>query len=370
MPYSQGDLITAAQFNELVDQYERYWGDIYSSSSFSDADNSNHRYGWGQVESPPYLNTKPTVSQNSTIEYLAANRLATRLNAGLYHLDETYTLLPKYAQGSKILASEYQTVENKIALIDDNKFGLNSFADLAPGEAITDNGGALWATTINAIIKFSFTDYTQARYFFNSGGKLTFNLSATSSVTPDEAWQLIFDQWGEMRLSADSVTNTGGVNNLNGFSVGGFYDIPNTGDEVELFYAKARSLGMGYVYGGYCYYGVHSAYSCRRVTLTARAEETTTFDIYIRVTLYEDVEEDTYVNTEIITLEAGFITPSTTPTDDYINNTSGGDNFKAENYIHQFIEREEPTVYVYVDWTSPSEYFPPGYIEPGYVTVE
>ena len=210
-PRQVGEIITAEQFNELITEYQKYWGDNYPASTFTDADNTTHRFGWGiaPVDAP--------VAIGVLIEANHINKLTRQVNAGLYHIDETSSLIGTYKNvGDVVTAQAYNEIINKLNFIDTNRFGINSIdIDDQGGVILEDNltgsNPLSWTDYAQVGVKATFTDYTEARHFFNSGGTITFNLDATPGTVIDNYWDYMFNAISEIRFGAIQTANVGGA---------------------------------------------------------------------------------------------------------------------------------------------------------------
>jgi hypothetical protein len=336
MAGNKGDLISASDFNDLVSKYERFWGDVNSSSTFADLDKSQHVYGWGQQA------VEPTVNAITPIYAEDWNRLIAQINAGFYHTDDVVTVLMSlYDAGTPIYASEYQAVDTKIGSIDGVKFNC-SLADVDGYALINSNNSEQWQETTETTVKYTWSTYNDARYFFNSGGEITFDMDAVGGTSGADDWQGVFDGCGTIVIDVQSVYNTNEANP--GLTpIAGFYGITDT--ETLIFTITGYT---NYATGDYGEYGGHGAlYNTRKVNVYAWAEETTEFNVYFRVELVDDIDSG-IVNTEI-TLNCGHATPAEMPEDTEMA-LPIGDYFKAGSYTYQFQQREIPAITVHIDW--------------------
>lgn len=326
-PISTGDLITAVQFNELVTSYNKLWGDNVASAIFADIATNfdEHSHGWGQATA------EPTVSPETIIETEHTNRLLAQMNAGLYHYDTTSSLIPHFS--TTVIDASYitSTIEDNIVDMGLLANRFKSESDIALLEA-SDDASPSWDSTISSVAKASFTNYDEARYFFNSGGKLTIDLDSI-----DGDWDDIFTTTGQIIISALNIVNI--ATNAYTFP-GGFYGITPDGLYKELYTVT------GYVTAG-DYYG--SAYSNRSIKISLRGEEAIVggeFNVYIKVTLIDD-ETSGIINSQL-NADYGYISQNTTPV---IPSGSNDTYFIAGVHVYQFIQREVPIITVDTSWT-------------------
>lgn len=341
MAVNKGDLISASSFNSLVTQYDKFWSDTYTTSAWTDSDKSNHGYGWGQAS------VEPTVNAQTIIEAAQWNRLLAQVNAGLYHTDDDVSqLLTLYAPGTPIFQTAYNNVENTITAFDAIKF--NGYAN-AMIDLIHSNEGEQWEDYTDTIVKYTWPTYTDARYFFNSGGDITFDLDAEGGTSGYDAWNYAFNACGEIIFSADTMGITGATTRF--VFVEGFYELTNT-EQLLITVSIGTGGGEYGAYGAYGGYGGYGGYSSRRIQVYGWAEETTPggeFNVYFRVELIDEIESN-FVDTEI-TLNCGHATPAETPDDLEILEPIG-DYFTVDTYTYQFQERVAPEIAVHADWNS------------------
>lgn len=343
-PIATGDLITAVQFNELVTSYNKLWGDEYASANFADITTNfaEHSHGWGQVTAEPTVSAGVDKVKSSHV-----NQLLAQMNAGLYHYDDESALISHFS--NTIINASYitSTIEDKITNMSllANRFNSNDVdadIDTILSAMESDIATPTWETNISSEAKVSFTDYNEARYFFNSGGKLSINLTQDGGNGDARSWDDIFTNTGEIRISALDIINSG--ENTYTFP-GGFYGINPNGSYKQLYTVT------GYVSAG-DYYG--SAYANRNIKIFLKADELGgTFNIYIKVTLTDDVTSG-IINTEL-QADYGYVNQNTTPTQAYLDAGSNGTPYTAveidsTTHVYQFIGRQLPTITVPQSW--------------------
>lgn len=324
--------ISASHFMEnLVKLYNDYWQDPVHDSLYPFAFDQNHtthlarRKGWGQlpveVKGIPQTHTLQT---GMLVEREHLNTVIAQINAGLYHISNSNTLLlerPLSTNTSNLVtAQEFESVRSTVlGTINTNKNTCEHDANLMLADTITssyDSGISSWSEDLQAVTKFSFVDYQHARHFFNGGGLLTINLDTDSSTggASDYIWDEIFTSIGWIGVGAES-TNSSGANR--GINIGlnrGFYNLPHTSEFTTIFDAAggyASDPNNTYAYA-YAYIFVDSMYNSRRVRVEAKAEQSSTFDIYLRVTLLEDIDDTFPITTDII-LSSGYKHPTDSP---------------------------------------------------------
>ncbi len=374
-----GELISSSDFNTLVSTYNKFWADTCAGCAFTDADNTPHQYGWGQLQ------VEPTVIATELITESDTNRLLNQVNAGLYHIlydsvnassDLQNRLLHKiytadynslgFINNSRdIMAAFFEHVEQTVNAIDPIKTDLAGVRSTLIEDSISNNS-LEWKTSSDVVLTATFDNYNQARYFFNSGGNIFVQLDAFGGAYGADQWNGIFDYIQSVHIGA---TSTSSINNV-GTGFGGFYNLKSTNqDFITLFTAiggdNCGSYGGYGGYGGYgsygsygsygCYssyssyggYGEYGGYSNRAIVISGKCIQTENdFSVLIKITLEDDIlDTDSLFNTNI-TCDYGYHTAATTDPNPNIS------LFQTDSYIYKFIQRTPPTIAVYQDWTT------------------
>jgi hypothetical protein len=353
-PISRGNQITAEQFNELVALYHTHWSDDNPMLSFNDlladqsAENINlHATGWGQSQ------VEPTVVQTEIITSTQTNRLINQINAGTFHLNSSnfnYTSLTTYAAGSVILYEAYkEKIETAIDYLDGQSLDIDTV--YSSELVMEDEGGifpyndtVVWTSLTSTTTKVTFSSYRQARYFFNSGGKIVFDMSCIG----DEDWTRVLNNMGTLMIGA-----TEWVNSIVGGSyvaTGGVYSAGSLGNPIASFMYSDSGGDYGGDYGG-AYGGAYGggAYSSRRVYFYSEGNELPggEFEIYFTISLIDP--NGTPINIDA-SLNVGYLLPIDTPPLSILD-SSVGNKFKTDLYVYQFIEREKPMISIDSYWT-------------------
>ena len=362
-PIGQKQLITAEQFNELIAEYHTYWADDNTSYAFNDLavlTKNSHSKGWGQasVEVP--------VTPTTTIEALHLNKLIAQLNAGLYHIDESNTLCSSFKlAGNKIPAAAYVTVDSFISSIENTRFNTTTadiVVDILDGavQVEHDNPMENWDDYAYAKVKATFTNYAEARYFFNSGGSIIFDISGIGGNPRGGGWSQSLNYIGEVWVGAISTTNTGAsIPSVNK----GIFDA-FSGVDTELYSVKISQTnytGGGGEYGGeygYSEYGQpdysggeYDACTLKINLLSSEIAPGGVFEMLFTVILDE---EDIGTNTVDIALDlvTGYRLPMETPTDiDLAASPTFESKFSADTTTYQFQDRVAPVLGINTVWT-------------------
>ena len=366
-----GGLIEATHLNDLVDFYNEIWNDpstgpfTFTTHNDTTGDNLDRRYGWGQTSAT--ITPAPSGPPNATIVTLSdINQITAQINAGGYHKNDSVIgggLIPLTGAGSLSVTDKIPTtLYNNVCTLADN-LSTNQydtdFLNLSLTELVSTNT-ASWTDDLEVIHKFTFTDYNEARHFFNSGGELTFELNmAAGGGTYNQVWQDIFDQFDSIRVGAEvcrvvtddddgekqwNVIATSGLNK--GFYTGIVYSPTptfNTILDAGVFgYPDSNNQNHAYVY-------MYSEYNSRRVRIQLKADEVSGFNIYVKVILIEDADDLSAI-TQNITLTSGYVQPSTVPV-----TTPSPDNgvpyATVGSTTYQFIQRNAPVVTEHQAWT-------------------
>jgi hypothetical protein len=350
-PIGARNKITAEQFNDLVQQYDIIWADAgpYEFEALTELTVDEHSTGWGQND------VEPLVAKTQTILSEHTNRLSSQINAGLQHLKETNVFVPHYAPGTLIRAEYYHQINAIINQTNTERFELNPYhSDYLIEQGIV-NSTPIWNTNesdrdIESGIKFHFESYSEARYFFNSGGALTLILEASGGSNTSDDWNGLFLGLDEIRITALDVKPIG---YNQGISVGGFYECRKNQDPVAIFTATAFFTGGEYgeygdVYGSYG----SGMYSNRILRIFIQGVENPdgSFDVRVIIRLQEPNTSTGVVDTNL-NVDAGCVYALEAP-DIPLLNTSIGENFKAGAYTYQFVERNYPDILLDFDWRS------------------
>jgi len=364
IPISSGNNITAEQFNDLVDQYNEFWQDSGTYTFDANHNDLATRKGWGQA--PVNISNSTTVAQHTIITAEHTNYLISQVNAGLWHTAETVSQLQIHRNPSAaITANFYNTLETLYnTTLENNKLLCHSAAkSLTTAQAsVTNPSSATWTADLSCENLFRFSNYNQARYFFNSGGELLIDMSSSDGGTnqPSSVWTFFFADMGIVRIGAVTTTNDGDGEGDEPFnSLGpdkGFYNIPTNGSYQMVYDVAAddRDGGGGSLPGAPAYF---SDYGQRRFRLHLKAEDQNPiFVITVKIELIEDTEGSVTDNSPVdvpidttIVAELGYALPLDTPTPGH---SSFHEKFSPKAGVDfQFLQREAPSIIADGQWT-------------------
>jgi len=363
-PAVSGVKINALDLIALTDYYNEYWnGNSYAFDAAHHTD-LNRRYGWGQIAANVVnVDTGITITTGDKIFADHVNQVISQINTGYHHIDDAKlpvaTISPQMITESEIISTIiHPNIISSITEIDPIKYKVD-LLNLSIAEATSINTQN-WEEDLEVVHKFTFTDYDDARHFFNSGGELTLELLMTAGgPASNMVWQQIFEQFDNIRIGAEgcrvvvdhaagetqydimstsSITPKGFYTGINQTSAA-FATILDAGVfRYDSGNAYASAYASAYVY-------IYSEYNSRRIRIQLRADEVGgTFNVYVKVILVEDAEDDMLI-TQPITLSSGYAQPATTPLADPSN------YFTAGGTMYQFINPTAPVVTEHTPWT-------------------
>jgi hypothetical protein len=354
-----GTIIDATHMTDLMNYYNEIWaGGSYAYDANHSSSTDDRRFGWGQTTATLI----PTPITGELITADVFNQAIAQVNAGQYHIsDLPGNLLIKLGVGDKILntrgaspanaPAHYNNIISKIENLQNNKYVVD-WSDWDKDRLISLNTQP-WDEDLSVVHKFSFTDYNEARHFFNSGGELTLELEMDPGGPPgNDVWRQVFDQFDSIRIGAETcrvvadnvydILSTSTVNPkgfYNGIAFGqDFSTILDAG--VFKFAGAQGEYEYAYVY-------VYSEYNSRRIQLQIKADEVGgTFNVYVRVNLIED-EDDTFAISQPIKLYSGWVNPTQAPV-----SGDGNESYMTANSgtIYRFDERTAPIITEDTPW--------------------
>ena len=356
----KGTIIDATHMTDLMDYYNEIWaGGTYSYDGNHSSTTDDRRFGWGQA--PATLTPTPVTGVLITADVF--NQAMAQVNAGQYHIsDIPGNLLIKLAEtGTKILDirppnpenayQHYNDILAKIENLQNNKYAVD-WSDWDKDRLVSLNTQA-WDDDLSIVHKFSFTDYNEARHFFNSGGELTLELEMDPGGPPgNDVWRQVFNQFDSIRIGAENcrvvADNVYDILSTSTVNPKGFYNGIVYGQEFSTILDAGvfKFAGAQGEYE-YAYVYVYSEYNSRRIQLQIKADELGgTFNVYVRVNLIED-EDDTFAITQPIKLYSGWVNPTQAPTAG-----DGNESYMTANggTIYRFAERTAPIITEETAW--------------------
>ena len=250
MTIAVGKKITAADYNELVNNTNKVFADNYpdSSPTTNPTTKANQQFGWGN-EAANFANA------GKKITAALVNEVVDRLNLSADHVGSNYEL-DRVIVGQKITASIWQDIQTVTTDVTGKKnIAASGQTAISVLGNIAKTGG--FGSLLNYTVNLQFADYDKARYFFNSAGAIRMNLLRTGGGSTDSQWDPVYQKLGTVSVGLTNTTST----SANIISENkGFRDLTST-DQLLLTANHDSGYGYGgYGYGGYGYGGY--GYGC------------------------------------------------------------------------------------------------------------
>lgn len=216
MSYASGGLIEAADYNAIV-----------GTNTSVTGTHLNAMWAWG-ANSRGYGQT--SVSQVSVESIVTATQWATlvnTLNSANTHINGTNASLTANTAGQTI--TFVSSLQSKVTGVNSDRMLFNSNSAAIAGSGLAYAAWTSGSTSATLTRSFgaraAFASADQARFFFNAGGRLKFNITATSSgSTRSTAAQNLVGYLGGIALFAANTsagrTGTGGTLGTNLTNVG------------------------------------------------------------------------------------------------------------------------------------------------------
>jgi len=211
MPVNSGERITSSDFNTLVDLANDFFSDACTVCSFGD---SNQQFGWGG-SSLSYLTSELIKSSDGNV-------VIDRANLGVGIINSVSGVLSNLSLGDRIESDVYNAIETKLTNLKSNKNDIN-VAETSIHAGTTSQRTTSWSSTINTTIRYTFTDFDETRYFFNSGGAFLLSLSLTGGSTGNaNNWANLFSNIGTITFDFDDTNYSGSGGSPTAI---GYYDL-------------------------------------------------------------------------------------------------------------------------------------------------
>ena len=244
MAYAQGSTIDALDYNLLA------WGGNTTGTYTSTPSNLAFVWGVGNGQSGygQDVSLISTVTVASTITATQWSGLVFTLNRALGHQGGSAAQL---ATGSNIgivagaTITAFANVATAITTVNTNRLNFNS----TRGATTTgSNFDATFSTsTFTQTITVTFGSADQARYFFNSGGRLSlvFSPSGLTDNPKEQSYTDLMNAVGTLHLDAltSTRTGTGETLSINGLAIG-YWDL-TTSDQTILRLTSDNSTYTG-----------------------------------------------------------------------------------------------------------------------------
>jgi hypothetical protein len=198
-------------------------GPIAAAVEITVYNKTKHTHGWGMLASVyPHpmmsLDTIPnsrifSANVNNLID--KANIMASRVGSG--------AVLARIAATARIYHTDKLAIEGTIVNEVVPAYYANSISTVNDN-MVSFMRNTVWSGILQGASLWTFADYNQARYFFNSGDELRCNLTMTGAITDPGYlnWNQVVTQMGTLIFGYNGVTQTG----TGGTSTGiGFYNL-------------------------------------------------------------------------------------------------------------------------------------------------
>ncbi len=257
MPASAGTTVLASEYNAVAELVNKIFGDKYSAVLVTDADRTNHKFGWGAI------NIDDALVDGTLITAERLQGMVNRTNVMVDHVNINDTILVFSVPSNRtdilartlIRAEDLNVVETKVnnSIISNSThltIDPTNASTVSPTLPTPYTRSATWQNKLIGEHKWAFNNYNHARYSFNSGGQLRLNMEMTGGSTAGYYnWADIINEIGVLSLTWDNLVQSSSI--TQGTSEGkGFYDLTNT---YQLLFTSsgvtAPPSGYGYGYG-------------------------------------------------------------------------------------------------------------------------
>lgn len=199
MTFAVGQQIQATDYNTMSTNLASVWGQGTGNK------------GWGQ-------NVSPIANVTSAVQVTATQwtGLIQTANSALNHIGETPISATSVVAGTPV--SYISSLATGVSAVTSSPSGQTSQARTDSSATVGTYSGT-WGNTGNRGIIFThtiaFASGDQARYFFNSGGRLALSFARTggSATTRNTEWSTLCTRCGQWRYSALSMAQAGGSGN-------------------------------------------------------------------------------------------------------------------------------------------------------------
>lgn len=255
-----GNKALASDYNTLRTEVNRWFADNYAGSiSFG---NANQSYGWGGA-------AVGSVSAGDLMTAAQMNALINRCNIGEDICSGVSGALSQIVAGNQMTAAEFNAIETKSDAITTDRLNMEA-AEMSTGGGGNSARSTTWAAAINATYRYTFTSFDKARYFFNSGGALTF-FGTISGYSTGTGWDgagfnEIFTNMGTVTMNHTQTTQSGSGGTPTSI---GYYDLTTAYQTIHTQTGTGVYSNATLVLAAR--YGSSGAYIELRVTLTPEA---------------------------------------------------------------------------------------------------
>ena len=214
MTVSSGNKALASDYETLATRVDEWFTNDCTSCVFGDVDQD---YGWGGT-------TTPEVSPGNDMLASQMNEIIDRINIAV-NITNVSGTLTRLNTGDSVLSSQYNNADAKEILVRAQRNIINAI-ELSSIPGNSDQRSSNYSASINATFRYDFSDFNDARYFFNSGGTLDFDGSISGYSTgwtfDGQGINEILTTMGVVSMNYTSTTQSGSGGST---SLIGFYDL-------------------------------------------------------------------------------------------------------------------------------------------------
>lgn len=199
MAYSSGDTILDDHYNDFATSVNAIWG----------AGSGDHGYG--------QTNTVSAVSTSTTIAASQWTTLLARISSSASHQGSSITSITNPAGGGTI--SAFTALSGNVTTINTNRLNVSSRAGNVESNCSTTTN---LTGTIEQRGTWTWGSTDQARFFFNTGGRIScrWDISSFTADTKANRWNTLAGNCGTYYINAQSSGKSGGggspnINNTN-----------------------------------------------------------------------------------------------------------------------------------------------------------
>jgi len=247
MAVSPGTKALASAYDLLAGSIDGWFTDGCPSCSFGSV---LQTYGWGGPITP---------ARGSVMTAAQMNYLVDKCNLAGDIIESFVVNLPQVVAGNPLDASDYNILQGSSTLIAPLRNNIDP-AELSVHAGLSDSRTTLWGTpdttSINSIIRWTWSDFDEARYFWNAGGGVNRIMSLIGGTTPNAAnFVTLFSTMGTVTMDMNNTVQSGSGGSPSSI---GYYDL-TTGFQ-QIFEQTIGGYGYAYTYGA----GQHIKINARR----------------------------------------------------------------------------------------------------------
>lgn len=238
MTYKAGDPIEAAHYNSFVKTINEIYSDLHSGETVPGPNGA--QYGYGAAANLPNVSIGQAVTAAQWTGLLDRIRLCATHQA-------TFSPLPPLVNIGDIIYALTELIAT-INNLYNNALILSTDPSQRATFVVNDQSTTPWTTQRTFTWQVGFSNWDDARHFFNSGGYLTIagNINNPNPTPVDSFWIMMLANMGTVGLRAMDLSPPT-TSPITPPFTGGFYNLTNTYKEI---WRKVPSGGGGYYYTG------------------------------------------------------------------------------------------------------------------------